>query len=62
MGYIRLTTAKPEDCLVGIIFNKKDEEIIPQQQQLSDALHKCLGSKPNISVVIDGLKALPEDK
>ncbi|XP_054719513.1 nucleoporin p54-like [Uloborus diversus] len=62
VGYSCLPAAKPEDCLVGIVLNKKDEEILNQQQQVVDTLHKCFGSKPNISVVIDGIKALPEDR
>lgn len=57
-----MPSGKPEDCLVGIVINKKNEEIVTQQQQVSDALHKCFGSKPTISVVIDGVKALPEDR
>ncbi|GFY60525.1 nucleoporin p54 [Trichonephila inaurata madagascariensis] len=62
VGYSCLPSAKIEDCLVGLVFNKKDEEIISQQQQLIDALHKCFGSKPTISVSIDGIKALSEDR
>lgn len=62
VGYNCLPTAKPEECLVGIIINKKDEEIVTQQQLVSDALHKCFGSKPTISIVINGVKALPDDR
>ncbi|GIY25962.1 nucleoporin p54 [Caerostris darwini] len=62
VGYSCLPSAKPEDSLVGIVFNKKDKEIISQQQQVIDALHKCFGSKPTISVSIDGVKALTEDR
>ncbi|GIY16176.1 nucleoporin p54 [Caerostris extrusa] len=62
VGYSCLPSAKPEDSLVGIVFNKKDQEIISQQQQVIDALHKCFGSKPTISVSIDGVKALTEDR
>ncbi|KAF8783087.1 nucleoporin p54-like [Argiope bruennichi] len=62
VGYSCLPSAKSEDCLVGIVFNKKDQEIISQQQQLIDTLHKCFGSKPTISVTIDGIKALTEDR
>ncbi|KFM79340.1 Nuclear pore complex protein Nup54, partial [Stegodyphus mimosarum] len=62
VGYSCLPTSKPEECLIGIIFNKKDQEILSQQQQLTDTLHKCFGSKPAISVVIDGIKALSENR
>lgn len=62
VGYSCLPSAKPEDCLVGIVINKKNEEIVTQQQQVCDTLHKCFGSKPTISVIIDGVKALPEDR
>ncbi|XP_042897959.1 nucleoporin p54 [Parasteatoda tepidariorum] len=62
VGYMCLPTAKPEDCIVGIVFNKKDQEIVAQQQQVIDTLHKCFGSKPTISVTVDGIKALPDDR
>ncbi|KAG8200445.1 hypothetical protein JTE90_000527 [Oedothorax gibbosus] len=62
VGYSCLPSTKAEDCLVGIVFNKKDQEIIAQQQQVIDTLHKFFGSKPTIQVAIDGVKALSEDR
>lgn len=54
--------AKNEDGFVAIIFNKKFEDIRKNQQQVVDTLSRAFGSKPNMSVCVEGVKQLPEDK
>ncbi|XP_064637552.1 nucleoporin p54-like [Lineus longissimus] len=62
VGYSCLPASRNEDGLVGIFFKKKYSEVSSNQQQIVDSLHKILGSKPTLSVCVDGLKPLPDDK
>ncbi|XP_022079496.1 nuclear pore complex protein Nup54-like [Acanthaster planci] len=62
VGYSVKPTSKDEDGLVILHFKKKEEEIRSLQQQLVDALFKILGSKPTLSVCVEDVKQLPDDK
>ncbi|XP_074650289.1 nucleoporin p54-like [Tubulanus polymorphus] len=62
VGYSCLPTNKNEDGLVALIFKKKHDEVSRNQQQVVDSLNEILGSKPNVSVCVEGLKPLPDDK
>lgn len=48
--------------LVGICFNKKDQEIRDGKQQLLNSLNAILGNKPNLMVTIDNIKSTKETK
>ncbi|CAH1776827.1 unnamed protein product [Owenia fusiformis] len=62
IGYSLLPTSQDTDGLVGIVFNKKESEIKALQQQLVDSLHKILGNKPTLSVCVEGVRQLPDEK
>ncbi|XP_067136137.1 nucleoporin p54 isoform X2 [Centruroides vittatus] len=62
IGYNCLPPWKVEDGLVGLIFNKKESDIRNQQQQMVDSLHRLFGSKPTISVHVEGIKSQPDEK
>uniref|UniRef100_V5IDF5 Putative nucleoporin p54 strongylocentrotus purpuratus n=2 Tax=Ixodes ricinus TaxID=34613 RepID=V5IDF5_IXORI len=62
IGYSALPTSKPEDGLVALVFEKRLEDVQPVQTQLVEGLHRVLGSKPTLSVCVDGLKSLSPDK
>ncbi|XP_038054996.1 nuclear pore complex protein Nup54-like [Patiria miniata] len=62
VGYSVKPSSKDEDGLVILHFKKKEEEIRSLQQQLVDALFKILGSKPTLSVCVEDVKQLPDDK
>ncbi|XP_013783741.1 nuclear pore complex protein Nup54-like [Limulus polyphemus] len=60
ISYSCLPTNKPEEGHVSLIINKKDTEVHSQQQHLVDSLHRLLGSKPTLSVCVEGVRALPD--
>lgn len=62
VGYNRLPRSRNEDGLVSIVIKKKESEVTAQQQQVVDQLFKILGSKPHLSVCVEGIKTLPDDK
>ena len=62
VGYSVKPTSRDEDGLVILHFKKKEEEIRSLQQQLVDSLFKILGSKPTLSVCVEDVKPLPDDK
>ncbi|XP_070552255.1 nuclear pore complex protein Nup54-like [Ptychodera flava] len=62
VGYSCKPTSKNEDGLVALVIKRKASEIKQQQQQLVDSLFRILGSKPTLSVCVEGVRALPDDK
>ena len=62
VGYSVMPKTKNKDGVVGVIFNKKIEDIQTNQTQIVDYLHKASGGKPNISICVESVKPLPEDK
>ncbi|ESO89471.1 hypothetical protein LOTGIDRAFT_192964 [Lottia gigantea] len=53
---------KNTDGLIIITLKKKHSEVCKVQQQIVDVLHRILGSKPTLSVCVEGSKPLPDDK
>lgn len=62
VGYNRLPRSRNEDGLVSIVIKKKESDVTAQQQQVVDQLFKILGNKPHLSVCVEGIKTLPDDK
>ncbi|KAK3099683.1 hypothetical protein FSP39_007976 [Pinctada imbricata] len=62
VGYTRLPRTKNEDGLVSIFINKKESDVTTNQQQIQDTLFKIMGSRPQFSVCVEGIKRLPDDK
>lgn len=62
IGYSCLPTAKDSDGFVSLDLKHKESYIKENQQQFVEALHKCLGSKPTLSVCVDGVRSLPSDR
>ncbi|KAI8510638.1 Nuclear pore complex protein Nup54, partial [Branchiostoma belcheri] len=62
VGYSCIPSARDEDGLVALDFNKKDQDVRNAQQQLVESLHKILGSKPTHSVNVETVRPLPGDK
>ena len=62
VGYSCLPKKKNEDGLVVVVFAKKMADVTTNQQQVVDAFQKLLGSKPNLTVCVDGVRELPSDK
>ena len=62
VGYSCLPKKKNEDGLVVIVFAKKMADVMTNQQQVIDTFQKLLGSKPNMTVCVDGIGELPSDK
>lgn len=62
VGYSCIPQSRNEDGLVSLTFSKKQSEVCDNQQLIVDALHRFLGSKPNIMVCVDGVKPLADDR
>lgn len=62
VGYSCIPQSKNEDGLVSLIFSRKQNEVCDNQQLIVDALHRILGSKPNIMVCVEGVKPLADDR
>ena len=60
VGYNRLPKTKNEDGLVSLFIKKPEEEVRKNQQQIVDALFAIFGSKPQLSVCVEGIKKLPD--
>ena len=57
-----IPTGKNEDGLVALMLKKKQAEVSGVQQQIVDTIHKILGSKPTLSVCVEGVRPIPEDR
>lgn len=62
IGYSCLPKSRNEDGLVAITIKKKETEVSAGQQLIVDSLFKMLGSKPQFSVCVEGIRPLPDDK
>ncbi|XP_033111214.1 nuclear pore complex protein Nup54-like isoform X2 [Anneissia japonica] len=62
VGYSMKPQARDQDGLVRLHFNKKENEVKAQQQQLVDNLFRILGNKTDLSVCVEDVKGLPNDK
>ena len=62
IGYTKLPEAKNEDGIVSLIFNKSDTDVRQNQAQLIQTISAAFGSKPNLSVVVEGVSGLDANK
>lgn len=61
VGYNRLPKTKNEDGLVSLFIKKPEAEVRANQQQIVDTLFVIFGSKPQLSVCVEGIKKLPDN-
>ncbi|XP_069702368.1 nucleoporin p54 [Periplaneta americana] len=62
IGYSCMPSSDNAQGLVTITFNKKEEEVRSQQAQLVTSMNIVLGSKPNLTLTIEGIKPISETK
>ncbi|XP_043512011.1 nuclear pore complex protein Nup54 isoform X2 [Frieseomelitta varia] len=62
IGYSRMPEADNNDGLVVLCFSKKKKDVKEGEAQLIGFMNNVLGNKPNLSLVIDNIKAIGEDK
>ncbi|XP_071087037.1 nuclear pore complex protein Nup54-like isoform X1 [Haliotis cracherodii] len=62
IGYHVIPSGRNEDGLVALMLKKKQTDVAAAQQQIVDTLHKMFGSKPTLSVCVEGIRPLPEDR
>ena len=70
VGYNLIPKNKNSDGLIAVTFNKKFEELVKVQQNVVDSFQKIVleavqkipGNKPTISVCVEGVKQMPDDK
>lgn len=62
VGYSCLPSNKNRDGIVAIVLTKKVEEVQTNQSQIVLILHKILGNKPNLTVCVEGVRPLPDNK
>lgn len=62
IGYSCMPSSDNAEGLVVITFNKKEEELRTQQAQLISSLNVVLGSKPNLTITVEGIKPISETK
>ncbi|XP_067000209.2 nuclear pore complex protein Nup54 [Anabrus simplex] len=62
IGYSCIPSAENKDGLVAVIFNRKDSEIRTQQAQLISSLNTILGNKPNLTITVEVIKPMSENK
>ncbi|VDP23306.1 unnamed protein product [Soboliphyme baturini] len=62
VGFNRLAEIKDEDGLVSLIIKKSANDVSKNRQLLCDCVYKIMGAKPQISVQIELLKPLPDDR
>ncbi|KAK6976785.1 nucleoporin p54 [Biomphalaria glabrata] len=62
LGYHLIPKGSNELGQVILVFSRREEEVSSLQQQIVDTLQKILGSKPTLSVCVEGIRPLPDDK
>lgn len=62
LGYHLIPKGNNEQGQLVLVLNRKEADVISAQQQVMDMLHRILGSKPTLSVCVEGIKTLPEEK
>lgn len=61
VGYSSIPSGRSEDGLVAIVLKRKVEEVMAAQQQATDTITRILG-RPNLSVCVEGMRPMPEDR
>nr|XP_002127610.1 nucleoporin p54-like isoform X2 [Ciona intestinalis] len=63
VGYSCLPSAKDEDGLISLVCGKKEKEMQEVgKEKIREAIHKILGSNQSISVQIDSMREIPDNK
>ncbi|XP_066586723.1 probable nucleoporin Nup54 [Prorops nasuta] len=62
IGYSRMPDADNNDGLVVLCYNKKEQELKNEKQQLVNHLSGVLGNKPNLTVTVDNVKSMGDNK
>ncbi|BFZ05156.1 hypothetical protein BsWGS_08195 [Bradybaena similaris] len=62
LGYHLIPKGSNELGHVALVLAHKEEEVAAAQQQVVDTVHRILGSQPTLSVCVEGIKPLPEDR
>lgn len=62
LGYHLIPKGSNELGQVALVLARKEEEVAAAQQQVVDTMHRILGSRPTLSVCVEGIKPLPEDR
>ena len=61
IGYSAIPSGHNEEGLVAMVLKKKQEEVTAVQQQVVDTITRILG-KANLSVCVEGVRPVPEDR
>lgn len=62
VGYVIVPGEDNSHGFVKLIFNKKDTELVNQKEVLTNGILGILGNKPNLTVVIDHIKAVADNQ
>ncbi|PVD34818.1 hypothetical protein C0Q70_06096 [Pomacea canaliculata] len=61
VGYHVIPTGRNEDGLVALVLNKKENDVSSVQQQVVDTITRIL-ARPTLSVCVEGIRPMPEDR
>ncbi|XP_059154132.1 nucleoporin p54-like [Physella acuta] len=62
LGYHLIPKGSNDLGQLALVLGRKEEEVTAAQQQIVDTLQRILGNKPTLSVCVEGIKPLPEDR
>jgi len=62
VGYSRNLTADPKDGIVVLIIKKKEADVRNEESQLLSTINNILGNKPTITVTIEAIKPMSDEK
>lgn len=62
IGYSAIPSGRNEEGLVALVLKKKQEEVMAAQQQVVDTITTKILGKPNLSVCVEGVRPVPEDR
>ncbi|KAF5273041.1 hypothetical protein FQR65_LT04783 [Abscondita terminalis] len=62
VAYVIVPGEDNSQGFVKLMFNKKDSELLNQKEVLTNGILGILGNKPNLSVIIDHIKAIADNQ
>ncbi|XP_054271241.1 nuclear pore complex protein Nup54 [Macrosteles quadrilineatus] len=62
VGYSRKPSTEPKDGIVSLIFKKKEADVRNEENQIVTNISNILGNKPNLTVTIEAIKAMSDEK
>ncbi|KAF5295979.1 hypothetical protein FQA39_LY12751 [Lamprigera yunnana] len=62
VGYVVVPDEDNARGFIKLIFNKKDTELINQKEALINGILGILGNKPNLTVILDHIKAVADNQ